>query len=94
MNGLFDINHIDLHILEKSNFLNIDPTCKSKIVLQGSYGTSTIQAATRTDQLCPSSDYDTERILSKAGGMEQNMADQLFPSSRSHDHLGKQEEVK
>lgn len=56
MNGLFDFNHTDLNILEESNILNIDPTCKSTIVLQGSYGTSTNEAATRNDQLCPLSD--------------------------------------
>lgn len=40
------------------------------------------------------SEYDTERILSKDGGVEQNMAEQFFPVSCLHGLLRKQEEEK
>lgn len=74
---------------EESNIINIDPTGRNKLVIKESYGTPTIEAATGI-----LSEYDTERILSTDGGVEQNMAEQFFPSSCSHDLLGKQEEEK
>lgn len=52
-------------------------------------GTPTIKATVRI-----LSEYDTERILSKDGGVEQNMAEQFFPVSCLHGLLRKQEEEK